>query len=118
MRVLRDLFYWLAFCRLSAEMRSVLLGEVGPLLRQVVLRKDSRHRAHRHARATVDALDRVDEQLIGFGVTGFILLGVNAIDGTGVHAGAVFGADTGFCNYVCHLCSLRGFPRPRARDPH
>jgi hypothetical protein len=58
----------------------------------------------------VDALDRVDEELIGIAVAVFIFLGVDAIDGTGVHAGGVLGADTGFCNDVCHFCSLRGSP--------
>jgi hypothetical protein len=28
---------------------------------------------------------------------------VDAIDWTGVHTGGVLGADTGFCNDVCHL---------------
>jgi hypothetical protein len=37
-----------------------------------------------------------------------ILLGVDAIDRTGVYAGAVFGADTRFCNDVCHLKNSPG----------
>jgi hypothetical protein len=35
---------------------------------------------------------------------------VDAIDGTGVHTGGVLRADTGFCNDVCHLCSLQRIP--------
>src|SRR6516225_11101236 len=38
----------------------------------------------------------------------FVLLGVNAIDGTSVYAGGVLGADTGFSDHVCHLGYLRG----------
>src|ERR1039458_6644355 len=117
MRVLSGYCRSLMLSRLPAEVRGVLLGKVGPLLRQIVLRKDGRHRTCRHACSAVDALDRVNEQLIRFGKTGFIFLGVDAIDGTGVYTGGVLGADTGFCNDVCHLCSLRGSPRPRACEP-
>jgi hypothetical protein len=41
-------------------------------------------------------------------VAGFVLFGVDAIDRTSVHTGGVLGADTGFCNDVCHLAILRG----------
>ena len=88
---------------LPAEVRGVLLGKVSPLLRQIVLGEDGRNGARRYASAAVDALNRIDEQLIGFAVTAFVFFGVDAIDGTGVHAGGVLGADTGFCNDVCHL---------------
>jgi hypothetical protein len=81
---------------------------MGPLFRQVILGKDSRNRARRNACAAIDALDRIDKQLVRLGVTVFVLLGVDAIDGTGVHTGGVLGADTGFCNDVCHLSILRG----------
>ena len=93
---------------LAAEVLGVLLGEMGPLLRQVVLGEDGRDRTNRNASAAVDAFDRVDEELIGFGVTGLIFLRVDAVDGTGVYTGGVLGADTGFCNNVCHLSYLRG----------
>ena len=88
---------------LAAEVVCVLLGKVGPLLGQVVGGKNGRDRAGRDARTAVDALDRVNEQLIGFAEAGFVLLGVDAIDRTGVYTGGVLGADTGFCNDVCHL---------------
>jgi hypothetical protein len=35
-------------------------------------------------------------------VIGLVLLGVDAIDWTGVHTGGVLGADTGFCDYIGH----------------
>src|ERR1035438_5255366 len=89
--------------RLTSEVRRVLLGKAGPLLRQVVLRKDGRDRAGRDACAAIDALDRINEQLVDLGVSGFVLLGVDAIDRTGVHTGGVLSADTGFCNDVGHL---------------
>ena len=89
-------------------MRGVLCGEISPLLGQVVGREDGRNRAGWDACAAVDALDRIDEQLIGLGVSGFVLFGVDAIDRTGVYTGGVLGADTGFCNDVCYLVILRG----------
>ena len=87
---------------LAAEVRGVLLSKVGPLLRQVVLREDGRDWAGRNAGAAVDALDRIDEELLGLAEAVFILFGVDAIDRTCVHTGGVLGADTGFCNDICH----------------
>jgi len=84
-------------------MSGVFLRKAGPLLRQVVLRKDGRNRASRNTSATVDALDRVNEQLVSLGVAVFVLFWVNTIDRTGVYTGGVLRADTGFCNDVCHL---------------
>jgi hypothetical protein len=87
----------------AAEVCRVLPRVVGPLFRQVVERKDRGDRARWNACAAIDALHRIDEQLLGVAVVAFVLFGVDAIDGTGVHAGGVLGADTGFCNHVCHL---------------
>ena len=93
------------FARLPTEVGSVLLGEVNPLFGQVVLREDRGNWASRDACATIDTLDRIDEQLILVAETVFVLLGVDAIDGTSVYAGGVLGADTGFCNHISHLDS-------------
>jgi hypothetical protein len=93
---------------LTAEVRRVLLSEVGPLLRQIVRGKDCRNRAGRNTSAAVDALDRIDEELIGRGESVFVLLGVDAIDRTRVYAGGVLGADTRFCNHVSHLVIFSG----------
>ncbi len=92
----------------ATEVGGIFLGEVSPLLRQIVLRKDGRHGAGRDASAAVDALDRVNKKLIGLAVTVFVLFGVDAIDGTGVHTGGVLGADTGFCNTYAIWRFLRG----------
>ena len=88
---------------LAAEVRGVLFSKAGPLLRQVVERKDCRDRAGGNAGATVDAFDWVNEKLVGFRVAVLVFLGVDAIDRTGVYTGGVLRADTGFCNDVCHL---------------
>ncbi len=94
---------------LAAEVRCVLLGEVSPHFSgRSSWAKMADTGAGRNACATVDALDRIDEQLICLSVARFVLLGVDAIDRTSVYAGGVLGADTGFCNDVCHLWSLRG----------
>ena len=101
------LFCYCLIKKLAAEVCSVLLGEVRPFLGQIVLGEDCRHRAGRNARAAIDALNRIDEQLIGGGVIGFVFLGVDAIDRASVHTGGVLGADTGFCDHVCHRQFLR-----------
>jgi hypothetical protein len=93
---------------LTAEVGRVFLREVGPLLRQVVQGKDGRDGAGGDACTAVDAFDRINEQLVGVAVAVFVLLGVDAIDRTGVHTGGVLGADTGFCNDVCHLKNSPG----------
>jgi hypothetical protein len=87
---------------LTAEKVGILLREALPLLRQIVGGKDGGNRADGNARAAIDALDRVDKQLIHFSVLRFILLGVNAIHRAGVHTGSVFRSDTGFRDHVSH----------------
>jgi hypothetical protein len=62
------------------------LDEVGPLLRQIVQREDGGNRADGHASSAVDALRRVDIQQLFRGEIGIVFLGMNAIDGAGVHA--------------------------------
>ena len=84
-------------------MGGVLLGKVSPFFRQVVGGKDCRYRACGHAGAAVNALHRIDEQLICGAETIFVFLGVDAIDRTGVYTGGVLGADTGLCDNVGHL---------------
>ena len=95
---------------LAAEVLGVLLRKMRPLLWQIILREDGGNRACRNARAAIDALDRIDEELIRAVVTVFILLGVDAIDRTCVYTGGVLGADTGFCDYIGHFVdfSARG----------
>jgi len=88
--------------QLSPIILRISLGEALPLLRQIIQRKNSRDWAHWDTGSAVDTLDRINvEHLLG-GVRLFILLRVNAIYGTGVHACCVFCPNAGFCDYVCH----------------
>src|SRR5690554_4304464 len=72
----------------------VLVDVGGELRRHVYLGVDGVHGAGRHAGAAVDALVRVDVELI-------VRL-VDALDGADVHAGRVLNADAGFSDYVSH----------------
>src|SRR5215469_1716176 len=92
-----------AWCRSASEVGGVLLGEVGPFFGQVVGGKDGRNRARGDAGAAVDALHRIDVELLGLSVVGFVLLGVDAIDRTCVYASRVLRADTRFCNDISHF---------------
>jgi len=91
---------------LAAEILGVALGKVLPFFRQIVQCENRRHRTHRYAGAAVDALDWINVQHLFFGVTGCILLGMNAIHRTSIDASGVFGPDAWFCNYVCHWFSV------------
>jgi hypothetical protein len=84
---------------------SILFGKVSPLLWEIVGSKDCRYWAGWDASAAVNAFDRIDEELIALSETALVFFGVDAIDRTGVHTGGVLGADTGFCNDVCHKFS-------------
>src|SRR5580700_1725275 len=86
----------------AAEVGGVSCGVFVPLLRQIVEGEDCRHRAHRDARAAIDALYGIDvEQGLGR-MLGIVLLGMNAIDRTRVHARGIFGVDAGLCDHVSH----------------
>src|SRR6185437_10562057 len=101
--------HWAARCfpcwfgELAAEMAGVLGLVIGPLLGQVVTGIDRRDRADRNACATVDALDRIDKQLLGVGVAVLILLRVDAVYRAGVYASRVLCPDTRFRNHISHL---------------
>src|SRR5215469_16575364 len=90
----------------------VFLNVRVPLFGKVVQREDRRNWADRYTGAAVDALDRVNEELVNLlkaratVLVMKVLLGMDAVHGAGIHAGRVFNPDTGFCNYVCH------YPRP------
>src|SRR6266704_5939738 len=79
-----------------------------PLLRQVVQGEDRGDRADRYAGAAIDAFHGINVELRNAVerwpsvVVGRILLGVDAIYGTGVDAGGVFGTDAGFGNDKGH----------------
>src|SRR6266852_3940126 len=86
----------------------VLLDVGVPLLGQVVQREDRRNGADRNAGAAVDALNRVDEELvyrIELWPAVFVLrvlFRMDAIDRAGVHACGVFRSDAGFGNDIRH----------------
>jgi hypothetical protein len=86
----------------------ILLLEADPLVRQIVAGVDGRNGANRNARAAVDALNRIDEELVSGVATGLIGLGVDAIHRAGIYTRTIFGADTGFCDYVRHVSDLLG----------
>src|SRR5713101_7271886 len=79
-----------------------------PLLRQIFLGEDCRHRADRHTGAAVDALGGIDVQLRDFiirrpaVVVGATFCRMDTIHRANVHAGRVFGSDTRLSNDVSH----------------
>jgi hypothetical protein len=88
---------------LATEVGGVLFAEAFPFLGQVVAAEDRGDRADGNTRATVYALDWIDEELIvGFG-TVLVSLGVNTIYRTSVHTRPILGANTGFRDYIRHL---------------
>src|SRR6478672_10609363 len=87
---------------LATEILRVLLRVFFPFFRQIIQRENGRHRTHRHARATIDALDRVNEQHLGTFKLRFVLLGMDAIHRACIHAGRVLGPDARLCNHICH----------------
>ena len=89
---------------LAAEELGVLLGELGPLLGEIVRRKDRGNGANRHASAAIDTFDRVDVKHLGVSELPFILLRMNAIYRASVDAGGILGSNAGLCNYICHKC--------------
>ena len=97
---------------LSAVILSVPLGEALPLLRQIIKRKDGRHRADGHTSAAIDTFNRINVEHLFFGVRGLILLRMDAVHRAGDHAGGVLGPDARFCDYVSH--KLRVPPLKRA----
>lgn len=83
-------------------MSGVGLGIGSPFFRKIVDGEDRGDGANRNAGAAIDAFLRIDEKLLGFGVTVGIFFGMDAIDGAGVDAGGVFSADAGFSDNVGH----------------
>src|SRR5512142_1861034 len=73
-----------------------------PFLWQVVQGKDSGHRAHGHASATIDALHWIDVQQFFCGKNRLIFSRMNAVNRAGIDTSGVFGSNAGFSNYVSH----------------
>src|SRR6516165_6290628 len=98
-----------------------------PLLGKVVQRENRRDWTDGYAGAAVDALYRVNEELVDFfepraavSVLG-VLLRMDAVHWAGIYTGRVFRPDTGFCDYERHDSSapLRAeFPALGTRTPY
>jgi hypothetical protein len=79
-----------------------------PLLGKVVQRKDRGYGADWDTGSTIDAFHRINVELGNVVerrttvVISRVLLGVDAIYGTSVDAGGVFGSDAGFGNDIGH----------------
>src|SRR5215471_1020187 len=86
----------------------VFLNVRVPLLGKVIEREDRRNRADWHARAAVDALHRVNEELVNlFELRAAVfvlcvLFRMNAVHWARIHTGRILGPDTGFRNNICH----------------
>jgi hypothetical protein len=78
------------------------LGEVLPLVGQLVLGEAGVDRAGLDAGVAVDALLRVDEQLLDVVVVRLVRSGVDAVDGAHLDTGVVLGVDAGFGDHVGH----------------
>src|SRR5689334_17598408 len=97
---------------LLLEVRRVLLDVVLPLVRDFVERVNRLDRARRHAGAAIDALVGVNAQNLGGLEVGLVLAGMNAVDGTHIHARGVLGANAGLGDDVGHsLLRSRRLPR-------
>jgi len=79
-----------------------------PLFRDLILWKDSFHRALRDARTAVNTLFRIDIELRLFVESGLITARVNAVHGTDIHASGVFYIETGFSDDISHFSALAG----------
>src|SRR5580704_10646617 len=103
---------------LAAKILGVPLGETFPLFRQVIQRENRRHRTDGYAGPAINTLYRIDVQHFLFRVCRRILLGMNTIHRTGIYARGVLGADTRFCNYVCHKICVPLRCEPNLTEPH
>ena len=87
----------------TAKKVGVLFGEFSPFFGEIVQRENRGNGAHRNAGAAIDALHGIDVKHLYIGESGVFFFRMNAIDGAGVDARRVFGANAGFRNYVCHM---------------
>src|SRR4051812_5777027 len=93
----RPLPRWLPRRRFALEYFAIDLHELLHVPRNILLGENRRHRTLGLTGAAIDALVRVDEELL--------IAFVNAIDWTHVDTRFVLHADAGFGDYVGH-CSL------------
>src|SRR5712692_6662250 len=79
--------------------------EIRPLFRQILERENRRHRAHRNARAAVNAFHRADVEHRFLFKIRFVFPRVDAVHRANVHTGCILGSDAGLSNYVGHQTS-------------
>jgi hypothetical protein len=105
----------LVFVRLelaSFDVAGVLLNVGVPLLGKVIQREDRQNWADWYAGSAVDALDRVNEELVNlfepraavFVVC--VLFRMDAVHWTGIHTCRILSPDTGFRDYERHCAIL------------
>src|SRR6476646_11550909 len=101
----------LVFVRLelaSFDVAGVLLNVGVPLLGKVIQREDRQIWADWYAGSAVDALDRVNEELVNLFepraaiFVMCVLFRMDAVHRAGIYTGRILSYDTGFCNYVRH----------------
>jgi hypothetical protein len=80
-----------------------------PLLWQILQRKNGRNRTHGYAGSAINTFDRIDEELIFGGKSFLILPGMDAVNGTGIHASSVFHVDARLGDYVSHFSRTSDF---------
>jgi DMSO/TMAO reductase YedYZ molybdopterin-dependent catalytic subunit len=106
---------------LALVVLGVDLGELRPLVGQLVLGKARVHRTGLHAGVAIDALLGVDVELLDLVVVGFLGRRVNAVDGTDLDARVVLRADAGLCDDVGHISwgiCVRNRPVVGGRSEH
>src|ERR1043166_6021575 len=79
--------------RLFLEVIGIQLNEMVPLRRNFIAIKDGLHGAFIDAKATANAVARVDEKLFGGWKAVFIGAGMNGVDRAGLNARRVLAAD-------------------------
>src|SRR5581483_6927022 len=77
------------------------LGVLRPLLGELVLREAGVHGARLDAGVAVDALVRIDVELLDVVVVGLVRRRMDAVDGADLYAGVVLLADAGLRDDVC-----------------
>jgi hypothetical protein len=88
--------------RLAAKEGGIARCKIRPFFRQIIEREYCGNRTDRNAGATIDAFDGIDIQHFFRLKFVAIFLRVNAVDGTGINASGVFGANARFSNNVSH----------------
>src|SRR4051794_22463544 len=85
------------------------LGVLGPLLGELVLGEAGVHWAGLDAGVAVDALVRIDEELLRVVIVRLVRRRMDAVDGADLYAGVVLLADAGLRDDVCQgVCSFPG----------